>query len=310
MGNIINEAVNIQLNEAISKLKFDKTIIAKVKGNIRTEDGQILKDRYLVEYSGSNGFPVWGNGGTYNIDDMVYVKIPEGDFSSENKIIEGKVLREEDALWGSSIRYIPAAPVLIENGELDYGSSREIVIQNIVTNKDIANFEYNANKYGAIKIKFNLKFDEFGTSFGFAPGKMFGYNSQPTIGLKLTFMGTDGNSKFINFTNLSGDNPTISGHQFFYPNWSTQEIIYDIPNKEYRYLQEIAMIYEVSSAGQQTPALYQIDNLTIEFVDSIDISAEDNYYVGITANNGYFYEAGDSNVTATATNYVAGKEKI
>jgi hypothetical protein len=68
------------------------------------------------------------------------------------------------------------------------------------------------------------------------------------------------------------------------------------------------MLYAVSDEGQENPALYQIDNLKIEFVDSIDISAEDNYYVGIEAPSGYFYEMGDENLSAIAHNYIAGKE--
>lgn len=80
------QAVEVVVDEKVSKLNYDKTVQAKIYSIINLDIGE-----YKVRYNG-NIFSAFVSdlSHKYKIDDQVYVNIPEGDFSNR-KIIISKV---------------------------------------------------------------------------------------------------------------------------------------------------------------------------------------------------------------------------
>lgn len=79
------QAIEIITDEKVSQLQFDKTIQAKVFSIVNLDTGE-----YKVRYNG-NIFSAFADEDTsYKVDDMVYVTVPEGNFSHK-KLITGLV---------------------------------------------------------------------------------------------------------------------------------------------------------------------------------------------------------------------------
>lgn len=76
------QAVDIVIDKKISELEFDKTIQATVFSIVNLDTGE-----YKVRYSG-NIFSAFSNDldKTYKVDDLVYVVVPEGNFSAKKMI--------------------------------------------------------------------------------------------------------------------------------------------------------------------------------------------------------------------------------
>ena len=80
------QAVEIVVDEKISKLEYDKTIQGKIYSIVNLDTGE-----YKVRYNG-NIFSAFAADitKTYKVDDKVYINVPEGDFSGR-KVIVSKV---------------------------------------------------------------------------------------------------------------------------------------------------------------------------------------------------------------------------
>ena len=88
INNGLITGINTLIDKAIKQLKLDKTISATVKEIIDITSGE-----YKVSYEG-NVFSAFAlNGQEYEVDDTVYVKIPENDWSNK-KYISGAVTRK------------------------------------------------------------------------------------------------------------------------------------------------------------------------------------------------------------------------
>lgn len=79
-------AMEVISNEAVSKLKYDKTVQTEIYSIVNLDTGE-----YKVRYLG-NVFSAFASDltETYKVEDIVYVNVPEGDFSNK-KMITSKV---------------------------------------------------------------------------------------------------------------------------------------------------------------------------------------------------------------------------
>lgn len=82
----ILSAVDILMESAVGKLRFDKTVQGTVYSIVNLDIGE-----YKVKYSG-NIFSAYAQdfSASYKVDDRVYVQVPEGDFNNK-KLIIGRV---------------------------------------------------------------------------------------------------------------------------------------------------------------------------------------------------------------------------
>lgn len=98
-NNIIS-AIDILANHKIEEAGYDRTIIARIVSCINpvAPDGVV----YKLKYQNSTLYATERNKDkTYNIGDLVYIKIPQNDFSQE-KLIEGKVSKDKDSVASSA----------------------------------------------------------------------------------------------------------------------------------------------------------------------------------------------------------------
>lgn len=86
-NEIICQAVDIIVQQRLSELKFDETIICTIIDNSRKSQG-----RYQVQY-GSMVFEAYGENTNYDNNIQVYVLIPKGDYT-QKKIIISKYIIE------------------------------------------------------------------------------------------------------------------------------------------------------------------------------------------------------------------------
>lgn len=80
-NEIICQAIDTIVQQRISQIKFDETIVCIVIDNARREQG-----RYTVQY-GSMVFEAYGENTTYEKNTQVYVLIPKGDYTQKKIII-------------------------------------------------------------------------------------------------------------------------------------------------------------------------------------------------------------------------------
>lgn len=117
------QAVDILVNDAVSKLEYDKTIKAEIYSIANLDSGE-----YKVRYAG-NIFSAYASDleSKYKVGDIVYVMVPEGDFSGR-KIIHSTVKSQSlsygqmVALTNSIIEVSPTLDVLYNyNASEEYG---------------------------------------------------------------------------------------------------------------------------------------------------------------------------------------------
>lgn len=115
--------MDVIAEKKIQNLPFDKTILCTITKVIDEEAGE-----YTVSYSSSNAntlsFTAYAqNGDTYDIDDSVYVNIPQNDISNQ-KIILRKYTSEQD----SPINYISPLERYIKVKDLDDAENQGWII--------------------------------------------------------------------------------------------------------------------------------------------------------------------------------------
>ena len=85
MANIqdnVLKAIDTLVTNRISQIATDKTVTATVAGCVNS-----LNREYLVSYNGGKLKAFAQEGATYSQGQMVYVLIPEGDFTKQKNIV-------------------------------------------------------------------------------------------------------------------------------------------------------------------------------------------------------------------------------
>lgn len=83
------KSIDTIVNKRIENLPYDKTIIAHIEDN-----SQASKGKYVVN-DGTSSFDAYSENTTYQINENVYVNVPQGDFQKQ-KTITGKYIPDEN----------------------------------------------------------------------------------------------------------------------------------------------------------------------------------------------------------------------
>lgn len=227
-NNIMN-SIDILTQSALRKLKYDITIKAIVKTVVDVKTGE-----YKVLYEGNLLSAFAKDDKTaYDINDTVYVKVPEGDF--DNKLIIDYKLRGSDlsALEVDELRnsMFEVSDDLLSDSKFSEGfkittgknTKEEFKCEprniNITDENFINNFIYYSNKYEYIKIKATFRTNFIKT---FIKGN---------YGLKFNFFSDDINSETSYSYCL--DSTDFNGNPYALMNDSEQEIIIQIPTSKF-----------------------------------------------------------------------------
>ena len=99
------DAISIIADKTIDEVSSDKTIKAVIKKSISTSEG-----KYLVTYNDGDFYAYTQSGATdvYQVDEQIYILVPEGDMS-QKKFIIGRVKDENEDI--SSLK-IPTSSLL------------------------------------------------------------------------------------------------------------------------------------------------------------------------------------------------------
>lgn len=231
-NNIMN-SIDILTQSALRKLKYDITIKAIVKTIVDVKTGE-----YKVLYEGNllSAFAK-DDKTTYDINDTVYVKVPEGDF--DNKLIIDYKLRGSDlsTLEVDELRnsMFEVSDNLLSDSKFSEGfkvttgknNNEEFKCnpQNIVINNEefVKNFTYYSNKYEYIKIKATFRTDFIKT---FIKGN---------YGLKFNFLNDKIDPETKTYVHYSYylDSTDFNGNPYALMNESEQEIIIQIPTSKF-----------------------------------------------------------------------------
>ena len=222
-NNIMN-SIDILTQSALRKLKYDITIKAIIKTIVDVKTGE-----YKVLYEGNLLSAFAKDDKTaYDINDTVYVKVPEGNF--DNKLIIDYKLRGSD-LSASEVDELRNSMFEVSDNLLSNNKFSEGL--KIATGKDIngnkfkcdpiiiidenftKNFTYYSNKYEYIKIKAIFRTNFIKT---FVKGN---------YGLKFSFKSDE--TEYV----YSLDSTDFNGNPYALTNESEQEIIIQIPTLKF-----------------------------------------------------------------------------
>ena len=128
------KAMEIISSAQLDNISYDKTIICTIVDNSRA-----TQESYYTVSDGSVRFKAYvtsTEGNKYDIDDQVYVKIPNGDYSKQ-KIIEGYYIAENDVVPAT---YVSPLDTFLDMAELtvDSNGDKINIIESLTANGDIS----------------------------------------------------------------------------------------------------------------------------------------------------------------------------
>lgn len=289
--NVISESliksVDIVVNDTISKIKFDITIVAEIKKIVNLNTGE-----YKVEYNG-NLFSVYSQNPDiiYEIGQNVYVKIPEGDYSKK-KFIEISADTDVkpdpgDNENGTSqdINLLEPDFILYDGEEIGLIAGVDPLIKNIEISSifDSELFKNYNNFYNKIQIS-----ALFRTRFKNRPIK-------GDYGLKITFILADGKEQEYTFSLSS-----FSGDPYAFINNSFQKLQLNIELKTLVGIKQISFFqnnfekdYEIvyDSNGQpekeynETEYNLFVKDIKINYFELVDYT-KTKYYLSLLTPQG------------------------
>ena len=221
-NNIMN-SIDILTQSALRKLKYDITIKAIIKTIVDVKTGE-----YKVLYEGNLLSAFAKDDKTaYDINDTVYVKVPEGNF--DNKLIIDYKLRgadlsasEVDELRNSMFEVSDDLLKVTDEFGIASGTTSSIPLAVKDKNIQIKDLSYYSNKYEYIKLKATFRTQFFKT---FVKGN---------YGLEFVFNG-EGEEKY----SYKLDSTDFNGNPYYLVNNTEQDIIIQIPTAKLKGLATI-----------------------------------------------------------------------
>lgn len=226
-NNIMN-SIDILTQSALRKLKYDITIKAIIKTIVDVKTGE-----YKVLYEGNLLSAFAKDDKTaYDINDTVYVKVPEGDF--DNKLIIDYKLRgsdlsasEVDELRNSMFEVSDDLLSVTNEFGITSGVTEQITLKTKAEddtdkNIQIEDLSYYSNKYEYIKLKATFRTQFFKT---FIKGN---------YGLEFIFNGKDTDKYSYKL-----DSTDFNGNPYYLVNNTEQDIIVQIPTSKIKGLESI-----------------------------------------------------------------------
>ena len=308
MSNITEQilnAIDLIAEDKVSKLHFDKTVQAKIYSIVDLDTGE-----YKVRYNG-NIFSAFAEdpSQTYKIDDLVYVKVPEGDFSNK-KIITSLVTaqslseQQKNQLQNQVASVSPSLTDMYPGlAQPPYG-----VIAGITPGRPGSEFyiykgsdTYNPSDYHGLFQQYASQYENIRISGSFLT-QFHCVHTQGNYGLEVGFYGA--NNKTVSFR-LDLNN--FNGSPYSFSVASPQSVVIKFAKKSLLGLKYIKLFEEnfipdkfiengviTDKENLTDPNIFASD-ITIDFVEVLDLSNV-AYYLDIIALQGIAFSAGVSTI--------------
>lgn len=314
------QAIDVVMDKKISELEFDKTIQATIFSIVNLDTGE-----YKVRYSG-NIFSAFSNDltKTYKIDDLVYVVVPEGNFSAQKMItslvsnqslsynqlaaLQNSIFEispEFNALYGGLI-YDPEAEYGVIAGRPvgQTGSYKYIYAgpQTFQSNGFHGLFQQYANNYELIRIQasFNTRF--------------YDLHSKGNYGIEVEFYakGDDVVSYKLDLNAFNGDPYCLSVY-------SSQSTIIKVQKNYLLGLKSIKLFEEdfaydrlvenglVTDKYNTTDANIFVKDISLQYVEQKDLT-DTSYYLMISAPQGIAFTSNISSLELVGRLVYQGKD--
>ena len=301
MNNIseqLLQAMDIIAQEKLKQLQYDKTIQATIYSIVDADTGE-----YKVRYNG-NIFSAFSEdtSKSYSVDDIIYVKVPEGNFSNKKLItslVTAKSLSSAqisdltnsvfevsptfDALYGNAYDPSESYGVIAGAPAGEIGSS-VYIFQN--------DEEYNPNGYHGLFQQYANNYEYIRVKASFLT-QFHNVHSKGNYGIEVEFYTTKDNSSVSYRLDLQNFNGTPYGFSIYSP----QSIILKVQKNYLMGLKSIKLFEEdfvydkivkngiVTDEENTTVTNIFVKDISLQYVDLQDLS-DTSYYLTISAPKG------------------------
>ena len=313
------QAIEIITDEKVSQLQFDKTIQAKIFSIVNLDSGE-----YKVRYNGNIFSAFADNEVSYKVDDMVYVTVPEGNFSHK-KLITGlvsskslsysqlaalqnaifEISPEFNALYGGNLYQKNEEAGVIAGTPANAPASYKYIYrgpEEFQASGFHGLFQQYANNYELIRIQ-----ADFNTRF-------YDVHSKGNYGIEVEFYakGDDTVSYRLDLNSFNGDPYCLSVY-------SPQSIIIKVQKNYLLGLKSIKLFEEdfeydrivenglvTDKENKDTPNIF-VKNVSLQYVDQKDLT-DTNYYLMISAPQGIAFTSNVSSMELRGRLVYQGKD--
>lgn len=291
------DAMQILSQQAANNTGADKTIKAVIK-----EIVDAGKNIYIIEYGG-NKFEAGSFGSSYQIGDIVYVLIPQGDFS-QNKVILGNAGSRFTLLQSGieKVSYTTVAKGLMNTEDIDLKSwidkTRNIPIQNSDFIRLFSSYIQDGERLFCFSAKVKTEIDITHRVNG-------NYGLRLSIPLKNPDTGAAAPRIYVMDVN------TMPGSPYFYDEFQSVKLYYTIPedliydNTQLPILSAFVEGFGYGEVDTTDPAYAESHfDIHIKDIDLLIVNEKTNeeiegYSLSLVSSNGNYFLQGDYGVTKT-----------
>lgn len=300
MNNIseqLLQAMDIITEERLRQLKYDKTIQATVYSIVDVDAGE-----YKVRYNG-NIFSAFSEdtSKSYSIKDVVYVKVPEGNFSNKKLItslVTAKSLSDVQLsdLTNSVFEVSPTFDALYD-GAYDASQSYGVIAGTPVGEIGSSTYifqnseEYEQNGYHGLFQQYSNNYEYIRLKASFLT-QFHNIHNQGNYGIEVEFYTKDNSSVKYRL-----DLQNFNGNPYGFSVYSPQQIILKAQKNYLMGLKSIRLFEEdfvydkivkngiVTDEENRTVANIFVKDISLQYVDMQDLS-DTTYYLTISAPKG------------------------
>lgn len=300
MNNIseqLLQAMDIITEEKLRQLKYDKTIQATVYSIVDVDAGE-----YKVRYNG-NIFSAFSEdtGKSYSIKDVVYVKVPEGNFSNKKLItslVTAKSLSDVQLsdLTNSVFEVSPTFDALYD-GAYDASQSYGVIAGTPAGEIGSSTYifqnseEYEQNGYHGLFQQYSNNYEYIRLKASFLT-QFHNIHNQGNYGIEVEFYTKDNSSVKYRL-----DLQNFNGNPYGFSVYSPQQIILKAQKNYLMGLKSIRLFEEdfvydkivkngiVTDEENRTVANIFVKDISLQYVDMQDLS-DTTYYLTISAPKG------------------------
>lgn len=300
MNNIseqLLQAMDIITEERLRQLKYDKTVQATVYSIVDVDAGE-----YKVRYNG-NIFSVFSEdtSKSYSIKDVVYVKVPEGNFSNKKLItslVTAKSLSDAQLsdLTNSVFEVSPTFDALYD-GAYDASQSYGVIAGTPTGEIGSSTYifqnseEYEQNGYHGLFQQYSNNYEYIRLKASFLT-QFHNIHNQGNYGIEVEFYTKDNSSVKYRL-----DLQNFNGNPYGFSVYSPQQIILKAQKNYLMGLKSIRLFEEdfvydkivkngiVTDKENRTVANIFVKDISLQYVDMQDLS-DTTYYLTISAPKG------------------------
>lgn len=305
MNNISEQllkAMDIIVDEKLTQLQYDKTIKAKIYSVINIDTGE-----YKVRYNG-NIFSAFATdlNKKYKVNDVVYISVPEGNFSNK-KLITSSVTTNSlsssqlSDLSNSVMEISPTFDVLYDglyNAEKSYGVIAGTLVGEpgsyiyIYQGPDV----YDPNGYHGLFQQYSSNYEYIRIKASFLT-QFYNTHNQGNYGLEIEFYTKNDNTKNDSSVKYRLDLQNFNGNPYGFSVYSPQEVVFKAQKSYLMGLKSIKLFEEdfvydrivengiVTDKQNTTVANIFVKDIVLQYVDKKDLS-DTTYYLTISAPKG------------------------